>query len=142
MIKELSTHAAAASAIRKELKKLKVKAKVNSERFSMGNAVSVYLEDISPAMMEVIYKITSKYQYGAFNSMEDYYDMNNVIQGIAQVKYVHVNNRPSDVLKEKITEALTATKYPGFIADSGFEAREIIRKVFINKEFWDAHLTD
>ena len=85
MIKELSPHAATAAAIREELKTLKVKAKVTSERFSMGNAVTVYLEDINPCVLEAIKEITSKYQFGTFNGMEDYYDMDNVIQGLPNI---------------------------------------------------------
>ena len=140
MIKELSPHAATAAAIREELKTLKVKAKVTSERFSMGNAVTVYLEDINPCVLEAIKEITSKYQFGTFNGMEDYYDMDNIIQGLPQVKYVHVSNRPSDSMKAKIAEALTETKYPGFVGASGFDASEIIHNAFRNKEFWKEHL--
>lgn len=140
MTKELSPHAATAAAIRAELKTLKVKAKVTSERFSMGNAVTVYLKDINPAMMEAIKEITSKYQFGTFRAMEDYYDMNNIIQGLPQVKYVHVSNRTSDAMKAKIAEALTATKYPEFVGASGFDASEIIHRAFCNKDFWKAHL--
>lgn len=140
MNKELSPHAATAAAIRAELKTLKVKAKVTSERFSMGNAVSICLEDINPAMMDAIKEITSKYQFGTFNGMEDYYEMNNIIQDLPQVKYVHVSNRPSDAMKAKIAEALTATNYPKFVGSTGFDASEIIHNVFRNKEFWKAHL--
>lgn len=140
MNKELSPHAATAAAIREELKKLNVKAKVTSERFSMGNAVTVYLEDINPAMMEAIKEITSKYQFGTFRAMEDYYDMNNVIQGLPQVKYIHISNRPSDAMKARIAEALTSTKYPEFVGASGFDSSEIIHKVFRNKEFWKVNL--
>ncbi len=140
MAKELSPHAATAAAIREELKTLKVKAKVTSERFSMGNAVTVYLEDINPAMMEAIKEITSKYQFGTFNGMEDYYEMNNIIQGLPQVKYVHVSNRPSPAMKLKIAEALKTTKYPGFAEKSNFEVSELIHQFFRNGEFWKEHL--
>lgn len=140
MAKELSPHAATAAAIREELKTLKVKAKVTSERFSMGNAVTVYLEDINPAMMEAIKEITSKHQFGTFNGMEDYYDMNNIIQSLPQVKYVHVSNRPSDSMKTRIAEVLTATDWPEFAGASKFDASEIIHRAFNSKEFWKKHL--
>ncbi|ALQ51907.1 hypothetical protein [Nitrosomonas ureae] len=140
MEKKLSPHAAAAQAIRSELKKLGVKAKVTSERFSMGNAVTVYLEDINPAMMEAIKEITSKYQFGTFRAMEDYYDMNNVIHDIPQVKYVHVSNRPSAAMKDKISQALMATKYPGFDTAQPWEVSELVHNYFRNEQFWKEHL--
>ena len=110
------------------------------ENVSMGNAVTVYLEDVNPVTLEAVKEIASKYQYGTYNSMEDYYDMNNIIQGLPQVKYVHVSNRPTPAMKLRISQALQATNYPGFESASPFDVSELIHNFFRNAEFWKAHL--
>ena len=102
MTKELSPHAATAAAIRAELKKLGVKAKVKSESFAGGNAVGIYLEDVHPEIANSIQTVARKHQYGEFDGMTDCYNYTNRDDSIPQVKYVNVSNKPSEKLSESI----------------------------------------
>lgn len=102
MQKQISEHAAAAKAIRAELKAafLTVKFSVRSESFSMGDAVRISWTD-GPTSKEVE-GIVKKYQYGNFNSMEDYYECSNRIEGLPQTKYVTTSREASEEIKYKI----------------------------------------
>jgi len=85
---KLSSHAAAAAAIKTELSTIypHVKFSVKSESFSMGDSVHVNWTD-GPTSDEVD-SIISKYQYGHFNSMDDMYESTNRRADIPQSKYV------------------------------------------------------
>lgn len=85
---KLSSHAAAAAAIKAELSTLypHIKFSVKSESFSMGDSVRVNWTD-GPTSDEVD-NIISKYQYGHFNGMEDMYESTNRRADIPQSKYV------------------------------------------------------
>ncbi|MBA3756188.1 MAG: hypothetical protein H0X02_08200 [Nitrosomonas sp.] len=122
------------------MKILKVKGRVTSERFAGGNAVSVYVEDLSPALAEQVRSACRQYQYGTYNGNEDMYEGNNIRDELPQVKYVQVSNRPSAVIKERIAQALLDTKYPGFESAQSGMGSEIIYQSFHNKEFWKEHL--
>jgi len=95
-----SQQALAAKAIRKELKEAfkGVKFSVTSESFSMGDAVRVNWED-GPTDDQVK-AITSKYQYGSFNGMEDMYENTNCNDDLPQSKYVSLSRDYSDGAKE------------------------------------------
>lgn len=103
--KKRSTAANAAAAIREELKKTfpGIKFSVTSSNFSMGNSVEIRWED-GPTNDEVE-AITSKYQYGRFNSMEDIYEYTNTREDIPQAKYVHERRDMSEATK-KVLEPL------------------------------------
>jgi hypothetical protein len=100
--KQLSTHAAAAAAIRKELKAKfpLVTFKVTSQCFSMGNSVHVSWVD-GPLDKEVD-AIINQYQYGDFNGMEDIYEITNRRNDIPQVKYVQSRRDMSEATKALI----------------------------------------
>jgi len=85
---EITPWAAAAKAIRKDLKQAfpDTKFKVTSCSFSMGDAVDVRWTN-GPTVEEVD-RITQKYQYGRFDGMTDSYSMNNTREDIPQAKYV------------------------------------------------------
>ena len=69
-----SSHAATAAAIKAELKAAfpNCKFSVTSDSFSGGDATRIHWTD-GPTSKEVE-AITSKYQYGSFNGMEDIYE--------------------------------------------------------------------
>ena len=83
-----SSHAAASAAIKEELQKTfpNIKFSVRSESFSMGDSVHISWADGVTA--EQVKSISSKYQYGHFNGMEDIYESSNRREDIPQAKYV------------------------------------------------------
>lgn len=87
-----STWAAAAAAIRTELKKHGIKGKVTSESYSGGSSVRVKVEDQTPATMAKIESFAKQFQQGHFNSMEDIYEYSNSNDDIPQVRFVFVDN--------------------------------------------------
>lgn len=89
--RELTPWAAAAKAIRGELKEAfpETKFKVTSTSFSMGDAVDVRWTG-GPSVEEVE-QFTRKYQYGHFDGMTDIYDMSNSRDDLPQAKYVQTH---------------------------------------------------
>lgn len=106
MKKEMSSHAAAAKAIRIELKKAfpGVQFKVRSESYSGGNAVRIHW--IDGITVDQVDAIVSKYEYGHFNSMEDIYEYSNCRNDIPQVKYVTTDRDISEVNKQKVKKEI------------------------------------
>jgi hypothetical protein len=108
-MREQSEYAKAAAAIRAELKKLfpTTKFSVRSCGFSMGDEVSISWTD--GPLNKVVKTIVSKYQYGNFNSMEDFYENTNRREDIPQSKYVntsrHLSNAKLTYLVEKWNES-------------------------------------
>jgi hypothetical protein len=101
MARQLSNHAAAAAAIRAELKRHGIRARVTSESFSMGDAVRVRIQqDVLPAVREAIEAFAGQYQYGHFDGMQDLYEYSNRRDDLPQVKYVSVSVDYSDALIE------------------------------------------
>jgi tRNA A37 threonylcarbamoyladenosine dehydratase len=94
-MKTISTVAQTAQLIRQELKQKypKIKFKVQSESFSMGNSVNVYYQqdDLTNSQHdELADELQSKYQYGNFDSMTDSYNSDNR-QNHPQTKYLSIN---------------------------------------------------
>jgi len=89
----VTPHAAAAKAIRQELKEKipSVKFKVRSESFSMGNAISVYWNGDEKTNSRAISDVISKYQYGHFDGMNDIYESSNNRDDLPQVKFVSLH---------------------------------------------------
>lgn len=102
-----SSHAAAAAAIKSELKAQfpNIKFSVTSDCFSMGNSVDISWTD--GATEKEIKKITSKYQYGNFNGMDDMYEITNNRTDIPQAKYVSEHRKLSDDLINKVSEQMS-----------------------------------
>lgn len=96
---QTSSHAGAAAAIKAELKAAfpSIKFSVTSDSFSMGNSVHISWED-GPTT-DKIKEISSKYQYGHFNGMEDIYENTNSRDDIPQAKYVSESRHMSEELK-------------------------------------------
>jgi hypothetical protein len=100
-MKNLSDHAAAAAAIRAELKKHGIRASVRSDSYSMGSSINVKIkQDVSPAALAEIKAFVGKYQYGHFDGMTDSYEYSNSRDDIPQVSYVFVEVDYSDEIKQ------------------------------------------
>jgi len=106
--RELSSHASAAAAIKKELQGLfpATKFRVTSDSFSGGNAVYVRWKD-SPSP-QVVSAIIGKYQYGSFDGMVDLYSYDNKRDDVPQAKYVTAERKISYALALEIAEAVNA----------------------------------
>jgi len=96
MTGQLSTHAAAAKALRQELKQLfpDVRFSLRSKRFAGGTSLTVSFSDwLSPTQIGQLKAIADKYQYGSFDGMTDSYSYTNSRDDLPQVKYVHIERR-------------------------------------------------
>jgi len=102
MEKQVSRHAGAAKMIRAYMKAKGIPGSVRSKSYSMGSSVHVDVVDLPPAQYEDLRKYVAQFEYGHFDGMIDYYEMDNVREDIPQVKYAFVNNKMSDELGEKI----------------------------------------
>ena len=96
---QVSSHAQAAAAVKAELQaKFKgVKFSAKSESYSGGDSLRIYWTN-GPTVAEVE-AISSKYQCGHFNGMEDIYEYTNRIDGLPQAKYVFEERTVSEDLK-------------------------------------------
>jgi len=91
MKRELSNHAKAAKKIRIELKTNfpGVTFSVKSRCYTGGTSVDVeWLDGPGKDQVDII---TSKYQQGHFNSMEDIYEYSNKKSDLPQVKYIQIH---------------------------------------------------
>jgi len=97
-----SNQAAAAAAIKAELKKAfpLVKFSVTSEGFANGDSVHISWTD--GPKRDAVENITGKYQYGHFNGMEDIYENTNSRDDIPQAKYVNESRSLSNELEEAV----------------------------------------
>lgn len=88
MKKNLSSHAAAAAAIRSELKTWfpSTKFRVTSDSFANGNSVHIRWVDGPP--IGAVDLVVGKYQYGTFDGSTDCYNYDNRREDIPQAKYV------------------------------------------------------
>ncbi|WP_407522726.1 hypothetical protein PDL71_15595 [Lacibacter sp. MH-610] len=105
-----SSHAAASAAIKQELKKYFpcIKFSVTSDSFAGGNSVDISWTD-GPTTKQVE-AITSKYQYGHFDGMNDIYENSNHRDDIPQAKYVQEHRRISDELENEVKAQLIHLK--------------------------------
>jgi hypothetical protein len=101
-MKEMSRHAAAAKAIRLELKKEfpGILFKVRSDSYAGGNSVDVSW--IDGPTRRAVEAFIGKYQYGSFDGMTDSYNYSNIHKDIAQVKYVFANRDLSNEVMEQV----------------------------------------
>ena len=102
MEKKLSVHAAAARLIRQYMKANGIVGRVNADSYAGGNSVNIYVEDMPPAAYKALEDYAGQYQYGNFDGMQDLYEYSNVNNDIPQVKYVFVNNKISDEMRQEI----------------------------------------
>lgn len=128
----LSSHAAAAKAMKAELSTLfqGIKFSCKSESFSGGNSVNVDWHD-GPTSEEVD-KIIRKYQYGHFNGMEDIYEDTNRRNDIPQVKYVSTSRHESPETEEALKSPEVAKILEHFPADREWERERFPSHIFNN----------
>jgi hypothetical protein len=112
-MKKVSTHAAAAKAIRKDLKKAwpMIKFSVTSDSYSGGNSVIINWTN-GPTYNQVN-SLTSKYEYGHFDGMFDSYEYSNLREDIPQVKYVQHSREISEGTLNKMFDEYKS-KYNGW----------------------------
>lgn len=115
-MKVKSTAAQAAQEIRNIIKEIakkegiKIVARVTSENYAGGNSVRVHLTDMPKAIVEQIEEQTAKYEYGSFDGMTDCYNYDNVRKDIPQVRFLFVNNEPSDETRERLFKQMKAER--------------------------------
>lgn len=122
-----------AAAIRTELKSafIGVKFSVTSDTYSGGNSVHISWTD-GPTVKEVE-AITSKYQYGHFNGMEDLYEYSNNREDIPQAKYIQESRTMSDTAKSDI---LAKNEY--LASRDGYEQERSIYPIFAETSYYQA----
>ena len=92
-----STHATAATELRKRLKAAGIKASVRSSCFAGGNAIDVNLNNASDETVQLANNIAALFKKGHFDGMTDSYRMDNVRTDVpAQVMFVCVNNHQDE----------------------------------------------
>lgn len=98
--REMSNQAQVAKIARQYCKSIGVKARARSDSFSMGDSVTVDVEDQPPEVMAKIREHLGQYQYGSFNGMEDIYEYTNNRNDIPQTKYLSINCHFSHELEQ------------------------------------------
>lgn len=147
MVREISPHAGAAKMIRQYMRANGIAGRVNADSYAGGNSVNVYVDDMPPAAYHALEVYANQYQYGNFDGMQDLYEYSNVNRDIPQVKYVFVNNRISDEMRQRIWEF--AVGYyegmdgaPALAQDAGMFHHAGMRvwgDIIIHREFRDAN---
>lgn len=90
MKRQLTKAAQVAKLIRTDLKKLGIKAKATSSNYSMGDSVTVKIENASPSLLQELKARYAKYQYGHFDGMTDSYEYSNSRKDIPQTKFLFI----------------------------------------------------
>jgi hypothetical protein len=123
----MRTEAAQASAaIRKQLRKNGIKARVTSKTYSGGDSVRVTLpDDLLPAAVDEITTYCDQYQQGHFDGMFDIYENTNYRSDIPQVKFVFVDASFSDELVESAEQYVESR-----LNVEHFSADDLRRKVY------------
>lgn len=88
--KTISNHAAAARAIRKQLKAHGVAATVRAQSYAGGSSVTVKLEDAPIWTLRAVEQFASRFQMGLFDGMTDSYEYSNRNDDLPQVRFVFV----------------------------------------------------
>ena len=100
--RQQSPQAQVAKIVKKHLTGLGIKCRASSDSFSMGNSVTVDIQqDVSPSTAKMIKEYCGQFQYGHFDGMQDMYEYSNSRSDIPQTKYIHANISYSDELKQK-----------------------------------------
>jgi hypothetical protein len=101
MKKELSSHAAAAKAIRQKIKAMGLKCSVTSNSFSMGNSVDGTVYDQPPEVMKELKKLEDLHSYSRYRPEEDYHSDDGWRDDVPQAKYVTISNNISPEVNQK-----------------------------------------
>lgn len=129
--KQQTGAAKCAAAVREELKKTfpGVVFRVNSDTYSGGDSVRVYWNDGPTSKM--VEEITSKYQEGHFDGMQDLYEYSNSRDDIPQVKFIFEERRQSEETK-KTLDAAFVEKFPGEGWEMERERERYAREIWVN----------
>lgn len=139
----LTGAAACADAIRKELKEnfKGFKFSVKSETFSGGDSVNISWIDGPTA--EEVEKITSKYQAGYFDGMQDMYIYSSKDKDFPTAKYVQESRSMSNEVETEILTELTTTwsdcigkQKNDWIDGAQCYLSTLIYRQFIKKSYW------
>lgn len=105
--KTITSWAATAKAIRKELKQKfpNTKFRVTFQGYAGGDSVNIGWTD-GPTDKEVR-DITDKYQQGSFDGMTDMYSFDNNRDDIPQTKYVFASRNYSEIIEERARNILS-----------------------------------
>lgn len=108
-MKQQSEHAKAASMIRKHLKSLGVPGSVRSESYAGGSSVRVEITDQPRDTVVMVKLYAEQFQQGHFNGMTDSYEYTNSNDDLPQVKFVFVEARYGDDMKQAAYRTLVET---------------------------------
>ena len=97
-----TTHAAAALAIRQELKRRGIVGRVTSKSYSGGSSVDVHVTDLAPVVVRELREHFQQYAIGTFDGRDDSYNYTNRRDDLPQVQFVFVNSHISDALAARI----------------------------------------
>ena len=100
---EKSAPAMAASQIRRKLKEAGIPARVTS-RSRGTSSVDVATTDQAPESAAETERIAAPYRLGNFDGMTDSYVVDNARSDVPQVRYVHVQNLPSEEMRLELEE--------------------------------------
>jgi len=100
MKRELSTHAAAAKAIRSELRKNGIDGIVSAKSYSGGSSVDIRITDQLPGVVRQVEAFANQFQHGHFDGMTDSYCYSNRRDDLPQVQFVFVHAGYSDELRQ------------------------------------------
>ncbi|MEE8432391.1 MAG: hypothetical protein V3S16_14175 [Candidatus Desulfatibia sp.] len=92
-MRKLSPAAQVAKLIKSELKKNGIACKAKSSSFSMGDSVTIEINNQPPWVVDAIESQTDKYEYGTFDAMTDCQGFKNRDFDGPQTKYLTINNR-------------------------------------------------
>lgn len=132
--KPQSPHAAAAAMIRQHIKTLGIAAKVTSESYAGGSSVRVSVEDLTPATAKALEEYAGQFQYGHFDGMQDLYEYSNSRDDIPQVKFVFVNNRPTDEMRQRVWD--WARNYYAGMEDAPADAAQAGSYMHAGMQLW------
>lgn len=116
--RELSSQAAAAKAIRAELKKAFPNTKFSVTSSSFANGDSVHIDWLDGPTTTAVEAITGKYQYGHFDGMIDLYENTNQRSDIPQSKYVQTRRDFSDSVIEQARKEIAEMYGKPIFADT------------------------
>jgi len=141
-----SNHAAAAAAIRAELKRRGIAGTVRGRGYSGGNSVNVTVTDLPPREAIALKVFCWDYQVGSFDGATDCYEYSNRSDDLPQVKFVFVTNQISGGMFVRIWGYCRShyglqSLYPSdYIPAMECRGEELIMKVFngIVSDFWSA----
>ena len=141
-----SNHAAAAAAIRAELKRRGIAGTVRAHSYSGGSSVNANVADLPPGIAAQLDAFCRSYECGSFDSSTDCYDYSNRRADLPQVKFVFVTNHISDQMSARIWDycrshyGLSNTDRNAYIPNMDCYGDTLIRRVFDGRvgDFWSA----